>query len=385
MAVRKVCIVITARPSYSRIKTALEGVKSHPDLQLQLVVAASALLDRYGMAARVIEEDGFKIDAKVFNVVEGGNLMAQAKTTGLGIIELSNIFSQLAPDLVVTIADRYETMATAIAASYMNIPLVHVQGGEVSGNIDEKVRHAITKLSDLHLVATRQAEERLIKMGEAPSRIHWTGCPSIDLARQVYHASALDFDPYQKYGGVGSKPAFDDGYLVVLQHPVTHEHLAARENIEETLHAISTLDKPTFWFWPNVDAGTDGTSRGIRGFREKYNPDSVHFFKNMRPNDFLKLLANTKCLIGNSSVALRECAYLGVPVVNIGTRQQGRAKAENVMDVGYDQAEILDAIQVQTSRGKFASSDLYGDGEAGERIAQILAKHSLSSMKQLTY
>ncbi|MEO1626842.1 MAG: UDP-N-acetylglucosamine 2-epimerase, partial [Bacteroidota bacterium] len=144
---RKICVVVTARPSYSRIKSALRAIDDHPDLELLLVVAASALLGRYGTAVQYIEGDGFRIAAKVFNVLEGGNLAAQSKTTGLGIIELTNVFENLKPDAVVTVADRFETMSTAIAASYLNIPLVHIQGGEVTGNIDEKVRHAITKLS----------------------------------------------------------------------------------------------------------------------------------------------------------------------------------------------------------------------------------------------
>ncbi|PCI07890.1 MAG: UDP-N-acetylglucosamine 2-epimerase (hydrolyzing), partial [Flavobacteriaceae bacterium] len=149
MTKRKICVVITARPSYSRIKSALTAIKKHPKLELQLVVAGSALLGRYGNAVDYIEKDGFKVDEKVFMVLEGENPTSMAKTTGLGVMELSNVFYKLQPDAVVTIADRFETIATSIAASYQNIPLIHIQGGEVTGNIDEKVRHANTKLADL--------------------------------------------------------------------------------------------------------------------------------------------------------------------------------------------------------------------------------------------
>ncbi|RME94289.1 MAG: UDP-N-acetylglucosamine 2-epimerase (hydrolyzing), partial [Bacteroidetes bacterium] len=230
-SIRRICVVVTARPSYSRIKTALQAIKEHPQLELQLVVAASALLSRFGSAVKAIEQDGFAITAKVFNVLEGGNLLAQAKTTGLGIIELAGVFENLKPDAVLTVADRYETMATAIAASYLNIPLVHVQGGEVTGNIDEKVRHAITKLSDLHLVASARARERVIRLGELPERVFLTGCPSIDLAHALGQGAPLDFDPYRKYGGVGARPDYRNGYLVVMQHPVTSEHASAREHV----------------------------------------------------------------------------------------------------------------------------------------------------------
>ena len=226
MSKRKICVVITARPSYSRIRTALEAIKYHPDLELQLVIAASALLDRYGSAVNYIQNDGFEISAKVFNVLEGENLTAAAKTTGIGILELSTVFDNLKPDIVVTIADRFETMATAISATYMNIPLAHIQGGEVTGNIDEKVRHSITKLSDYHFVASESAKERVIKLGENPNFVFNTGCPSIDLASNVKNKPQLDFDPYLKYGGVGSCPNLRNGYIVVMQH-----HLKYFENI----------------------------------------------------------------------------------------------------------------------------------------------------------
>ena len=382
---RKICVVVTARPSYSRIKTALKAIKDHPNLKLQLVVAASALLNRYGTAVNFIQKDGFDINAKVFNVLEGENLTAQAKTTGLGILELTTVFESLHPDAVVTVADRFETMSTAIAASYMNIPLVHIQGGEVTGNIDEKVRHAITKLSDLHLVASPKAMERVIKMGEFPDRVFMTGCPSIDIAFEVLNNGNLKFDPFEKYGGVGADMDFDQGYIVVMQHPVTTEYEMARKHVEETLHAINDLKKPTFWFWPNVDAGSDGTSKGIRAFREDYDMPHIHFFKNMEPYDFLNLLKNSQCLIGNSSVGIRECAFLGVPVINIGSRQNGRERGPNVIDIKYDRNAIRDAIKKQILNGHYPSSKIYGDGKAGKRIADLLNDVPLTFHKILAY
>lgn len=385
MSKRKICVVITARPSYSRVKTLLEAIKTHPDLQLQLVIAASALLDRYGSAVQHIEKDGFEINARVFNVLEGENLTAAAKTTGIGILELSTVFDNLSPDIVVTVADRFETMATAIAASFMNIPLAHIQGGEVTGNIDEKVRHSITKLSDYHFVASEGALERVIKLGEDREYVFNTGCPSIDLAALVKKSPHLNFDPYKKYGGVGKKPDLSKGYLVVMQHPVTNEHRQSREHIEKTLKAIAALNKPTLWFWPNVDAGADGTSSGIRAFRENHNLEHVHFFKNMEPDDFLRLLINADCLVGNSSVGIRECAYLGVPVVNIGSRQNKRDRGNNVIDVSYSEIEIKDAISTWLRTKRPEGSSVYGGGEAGKMIANLLATNNLRFHKTITY
>lgn len=379
---RKICVVITARPSYSRVKTVLKAIQEHDSLELQLVVAASALLDRYGSAVNYIQKDGFEIKAKVFNVLEGENLTAAAKTTGIGILELSTVFDNLKPDIVVTVADRFETMATAISASYMNIPLAHIQGGEVTGNIDEKVRHSITKLSDYHFVASESARERVIKLGESPEMVFNTGCPSIDLAKEVLNT---DFDPYEKYGGVGAKPDLSKGYLVVMQHPVTTEYQDSRKHIEETLEAVKELNMPTLWFWPNVDAGADGTSTGIRAFREKHQLPNVHFFKNMEGDDFLALLHNSTGLIGNSSVGIRECAFLGVPVINIGSRQNKRDRGNNVTDINYDRNEIINAVKTVFSKGKAVSSDVYGGGEAGEKIASLLETLPLQFHKTITY
>lgn len=382
---RKVCVLVTARPSYSRIKTALQAIQAHPNLELQLVVAASALLDRYGTAIDFIAADGFKPSARVHMVLEGEHLAAMAKTTGIGLMELTTVFDNLQPDIVVTVADRFETIATAIAAAYMNIPLAHVQGGEVTGSIDEKVRHAVTKLADMHFVASEKAAERIIKMGESRDSVHVTGCPSIDLAALVLRDRKLDFNPFRKYGGVGPEIDLSQGYLVVMQHPVTTEYEQARDHINETLHAVNELGMPTLWFWPNVDAGSDGTSRGLRAFRESVKPQQMHFFKNMEGVDFLRLLCNAKCLVGNSSVGVRECSYLGVPVVNIGSRQTGRDRGANVIDVEYDRRAIKGAIEKHFSNGIYPSDPLYGDGHAGERIAQLLATLPLSIEKKLTY
>lgn len=385
MKTRKIAVVITARPSYSRVKTVLKAINEHPDLELQLIVAASALLDRYGSAVNYIEKDGFTIAAKVFNVLEGENLTAAAKTTGIGILEISTVFDNLKPDIVITVADRFETMATAISASYMNIPLAHIQGGEVTGNIDEKVRHAITKLSDYHFVASDDAKERVIKLGENPKYVFNTGCPSIDLALGIKGNGKLSFDPYEKYGGVGAQPDLNNGYIVVMQHPVTNEYQDSRKHIEVTLDAVHQLALPILWFWPNVDAGADGTSSGIRAFREKNTLPKVHFFKNMEGQDFLELLQNSNCLVGNSSVGIRECAFLGVPVVNIGTRQNKRARASNVVDVAYDVNEIKNAITAAIQNPKPEGASIYGEGNSGEIIANLLNEIPLQFHKTIMY
>jgi UDP-hydrolysing UDP-N-acetyl-D-glucosamine 2-epimerase len=384
-AQRKVCVVVTARASYARVRSALAAVRDHPMLELQLVMAASALLERYGNAASVVEDEGFEVTRRVHTIVEGESLITSAKSTGLGLVELSTVFADLRPDVVVTIADRFETMASAVAAAYMNIPLAHIQGGEITGSIDEKVRHAVTKLADQHFVATDRARERVIRMGERPEAVHMTGCPSLDLAKRVAGGRREAPLAGRAIPGVGPDVDLTADYVVVLQHPVTTEHDRAHEQVLETLHAVDGAGIPALWFWPNVDAGSDGTSKGIRTFRETRPSSHIHFLRNLPPEDFLNLLARSRCIVGNSSVAIRECSFLGVPAVNIGTRQAGRDRGRNVVDCDYDRAAITRALDAQIQRGAIEPERLYGDGEAGRRIAELLATVELTHEKQLTY
>ncbi len=385
MTTRRVCVVITARPSYSRVKSLLKAINNHDYLELQLVLAGSALLDRYGNAAKTIEADGFYVNEKIYNIIEGETSTGMAKTTGLAIMELSTTFYNLKPHIVVTIADRFETLATSISASYQNIPLAHIQGGEVTGNIDEKVRHANTKLADIHFVSTEEAKQRVIKLGEASHTVINTGCPSMDLAKEVLDDHKMEFDPIEKYGGVGDKISWEKGYLVVMQHPVTTEYEKSRLHILETLLAITSLDIPTFWFWPNVDAGSDGTSKGIRQFREKGLTKNIYFFKNTDPKDFLILIKNSICLVGNSSAGIRECSFLGVPSVNIGTRQSKRERADNVLDCNYKSSEIINCIRKHIKSKHFRSSKIYGRGDSGIKIADELSRFKLRFHKTITY
>ena len=375
---RKVCVVVTARPSYARVRTALQALKRREDVELQIIAIASTLLHRYGEVVRVMEADGFHINWRIHSILEGENLVTQAKSTAIGLAETATALDNLKPDVVVTIADRYETIATAIAATYMNIPLAHIQGGEVTGNIDDRVRHAATKMADMHLVASEGARDFVISLGEHPESVFLTGCPSIDIARRAKENPSLPEDFFRLFGGVGME--FDirhEPYVVVMQHPVTTEYDQAYEQAEQTLRAISELGVNALWFWPNVDAGADATSKAIRIWRERGRVPKAHFFRNMPPEDFYRLLINSRCIVGNSSVAIRECSYLGVPAVNIGNRQVSRERGPNVMDVPHDAEAIEQAVHRQMAHGPYPSVTLYGDGRAGENIARVLAEAPL--------
>jgi UDP-hydrolysing UDP-N-acetyl-D-glucosamine 2-epimerase len=374
---RRICVVITARASYSRIKTALIAIKEHPSLTLLLVLSGSALSEKYGSVINQIRSDGFEIAASFSNIMDGSSPADSVKTVALGMMELSTFFSHNKPDFVITIADRFETSATATSAAFMNIPLVHIQGGEISGNIDDKVRNSITALADYHFVSTRNAGKRVIRMGAKKENVFVTGCPSIDLVFEVLKKPESAFNPLIEYGGVG--PSFDinSGYLVVMQHPVTDEYHLSADQTLQTLGAIEELGIPVFWFWPNPDPGTEGVSKMIRTYREHHSDANIHFFKSIEPVHFLRLLKNSLCLIGNSSVGIRECASLGVPVVNIGTRQRGRERARNVIDVPYCSNAIVDAAKKQIAYGHYQPDAIYGNGNSGIAMAEILAKISL--------
>jgi UDP-hydrolysing UDP-N-acetyl-D-glucosamine 2-epimerase len=380
---RKVCVVVNSRANYGRIKSVLRAVQDHPDLELKLIAGASALLWRFGNVAEQIKSDGFHVDAVVYSIVEGENPTTMAKSTGMGIMELATQFENIKPDVAITVADRFETMATAIAASYMNIPLAHTQGGEVTGSIDESVRHAITKLAHIHFPATERARENVIRMGEDPEKVFLTGCPAIDIVAE------LDMTPPDdlllRYGGVGPDLDIHKPYLVVLQHPVTTEFGSGMTQINETLAAVKAIGMQTVWLWPNVDAGSDEISKGLRMFRENEKPDWVHFYRNFSVEHYAQLIGNSACLIGNSSSGIREGSFLGVPAVNIGTRQANREQAGNCINAGYNREEIEAAVRRHIDNGQYPSDTLYGDGNAGQRIADILADVDFNIQKKLMY
>lgn len=382
---RTVCVVVGSRANYGSIKSAMLAISLYDDLKLQLVVGASALLDRYGNVAELIRSDGFQAEATLHMLVEGETPETMAKSTGLGLIELSTLFSRLMPDFVLTVGDRFETMATTLAAAYMNIPLAHTMGGEVSGSIDESIRHAITKFSHIHFPATAAARERIIRLGENPDHVFCVGCPRVDLAKQVVN-EAPAAHPKIIADGIGAPIDVTRPFLLVSQHSVTSEHAEAESQIEETLWAVRDVNLPAIVLWPNADAGSSGVAQGIRRWRERGEAEAMHFSKNLPTSDYLRLLNQTVCLVGNSSSGLREAAFLGSPAVNIGSRQTRRERGSNVTDAPHERVAIADAIRSQIANGKYEPSSLFGDGNAGAQIAEILATiDEISPQKFIAY
>lgn len=388
---KKVCVFVGSRANYSSIKSVMMAVKNHPELELQLIVGSSAVLDRFGKVEDLIIKDGFTPDFNFYNIVEGENPVTMAKSTGLGLIECSMIFNNLKPDYLVVVGDRFEMMSVTIAAAYMNIRIAHTMGGEVTGTIDESIRHAITKFAHIHFAASEDAKQRILKLGEDPSHVHNVGCPRMDLVLNELKNDSYKMlnNLFEDFTGVG--PSYLDltnPFLLVSQHPVTTEFGSNRAQIEETLYALDELQMPTIMLWPNIDAGSDDISTGIRVYREVYNKESgtwLKLFKNLPTQIYIHLMNTCACLVGNSSSGVREGATIGTPVVNIGTRQNKREMGPNVINVGYDRNEIKEAILKQIAHGKYENAGIYGNGNAGTQIADILANSNPSIQKTITY
>jgi UDP-hydrolysing UDP-N-acetyl-D-glucosamine 2-epimerase len=383
--VRKVCVVVGSRANYGSIKSVMRAVRAHQDLELQLVAGASAVLDRYGAVVEQIEKDGFRPAAKVYMLIEGETPATMARSTGLGLLELPTVFEGLKPNVVVTVGDRFETMATALAAAYMNIPLAHTMGGEVSGTIDESIRHAVTKFAHIHFPACSDARDRIIRLGERPETVHLVGCPRMDLVAELLANDDGNLDKDLFAEGVGGWFDLAKPFVMVAQHPVTTEYGEGDRQITATLEAVSEVGLPALVFWPNADAGSEDVARGIRRFREQRDDSRFHFFKNLPAEVYIRLMTRTACLVGNSSSAIREGAFIGTPAVNIGTRQVQRQRGTNVVDVPHDVHAIAEAIHHQLGRGSYPHEPIYGDGKAGDRIADVLATCELHVEKRIAY
>jgi UDP-hydrolysing UDP-N-acetyl-D-glucosamine 2-epimerase len=381
---KKVCVVIGSRANYSSIKSAMRAIAKHPALELALVVGASAVLDRYGSVVDLIERDGFRPQARIHMLIEGETPTTMAKSTGLGLIELSSVFDQIKPDIVLTVGDRFETMATTLAAAYMNIPIAHTMGGEVSGTIDESIRHAVTKFAHIHFPASSDARDRIIRLGEQPEHVHLVGCPRIDLVAEIISDDdGLGSELFEE--GVGPRFDLDKSFLLISQHPVTTEYGSGEAQIMATLEAAEAIDIPAIVLWPNADAGSEDISRGMRKWRERGRGNRMHFFKNLPVDTYVRLMRRAACLVGNSSSGIREGAFIGTPVVNVGSRQAGRQRGHNVIDVAPEFAEVQAGIERQLAHGRYEMDPIYGDGRAGERIAATLATEKVDVQKRITY
>jgi UDP-hydrolysing UDP-N-acetyl-D-glucosamine 2-epimerase len=378
---RRICFPITSRAYYGRSQLLIKKLHAHPEIELELMLGGSILLDKYSRhIADDIEAGGFSISGSFLNVIEGGNHVAMAKTACLTALEFTNGLHTLSPDVVVICGDRFEQLAIAMAAAYLNLTLAHIEGGDVTGSIDESVRHAITKLSHFHFVTNEDARRRVLAMGEDPRHVYNTGSLDVELAARV--ETVLTSDQLNAYG-VGHSVDLTQPFLLVVQHPVTTER-DNRAHIQTTLEAVAHADLPAVWFWPNADAGTAEMAETLRHVREQHGEltERMRFITNVPAEEFISLLSQAACLIGNSSAGIKECSYLGTPVVNIGGRQHGRLAAQHVIHVGYDAGEIQRAIATQIAHGRYPSSTIYHRADTSDQILNVLTTAELYTQKR---
>jgi len=374
----KITTVLVDRANYGRLKPVLEIMHSDADIDLNLVCTGTMLLDRFGKAVDLVKKDGFDVTEEIYIELEGSVPSTMAKSIGLAVIELSNAFQRQSPDFVLLIGDRSEALGAAIAAVYQNFCLIHIQGGEVTGSIDESARHAITKLAHYHFPSTKQAGKNIIQMGERKETVFSYGCPSVDVVSKIRkYPATTSFNE-----GVGPELNFVKEYLLVLFHPVTTEYSSSEKQMEEVLYAIKELNMQTLLIWPNIDAGSDGVSQAIRRFREYNHSTLLHAYKNFEPEEYIPLLDNAVCAIGNSSSFLRDASFLGTPIVLVGSRQDGREHSDAVMRAEANREDIIKKVKVQLNHGRYEESELYGQEGVSIKIVERIKNLTKYSQKK---
>ncbi|MBL8833936.1 MAG: UDP-N-acetylglucosamine 2-epimerase (hydrolyzing) [Rhodospirillales bacterium] len=379
---RKVAIALTTRGNYGKMLSTMRAIRARPDLELRLIVGGGILRNSFGDFVPVVEADGFKVDRKV-DYLEGmsGDADTMLRSAARAVDGFGAVLAELAPDVVVVIADRYEALSIAFAATCRSIPIAHLEGGEMSGSIDDRIRHAITMLAQIHLPASRSAAARLVAMGERRESVHLVGSPSFDIIGALDLADLAPLDAFQAVNGSG--PAIDHRapFVLVSQHPVVEEEAQAEAQTVETAAAVAAVGLPVVWVQPNMDAGSVGVRRALARSAALPGAPPMHVYASLPLPLYARAMKACRCMLGNSSSGIREAAFLGVPVVNVGTRQRGRERGRNVVDVGYVRSEMEAAIRRQLAHGAYAPDDLYGNGRSGERIAEVLASAPLELAK----
>lgn len=365
---RKIAVLTGTRAEYGILRPILKRINAHPKLDLYLIVTGMHLSNEFGCTIKEIEKDGFKIYANIDTLSKEDSGAAMSKYIGTTIVKLSEVLYYLKPDILLLLGDRGEMLAGAIVATCMNVLIAHVHGGESSGSVDEGFRHAISKLAHLHFGATEESKQKLILLGEDPSRIFVVGAPGLD---DIFESLIPPEAIAKIYNLDLAKPI-----VLLVQHPVVTEVEEAPNQIRETLRMIVELKLQTIVIYPNADAGGRRMIKVIKEYEERY--PFIKAYKSLPRRDYLSLMSVATVMVGNSSSGIIEAPSFGLPVVNIGTRQKGRLRAENVIDVGYHKEEIknavLRAINDEDFRKKVKNiKNPWGDGKASERLVYILA------------
>lgn len=371
----KILTLVERRADYSRMRPILKELYNDSFFEIYLVVTGVCLLDMHGKDVDYIKEDGFLINAEVPMFEEKGRNTNASMVRALSKV-LDGIVTEIEnfqPDLVLTGFDIGANLATTIAAAHMNIPVAHIQGGEVTGTIDESIRHAMSKFAHIHFPATEDARDRLIRLGENPEYIFNVGCPSIDT---IVQTPKIDKKSLEKKFNID----FSQPSILLIQHPVTTESDASRSQILTTIEAIKELDIQALVALPNNDAGSSEIIDEIK-------KSGLSWYPSLSTDEFVNVYRNIGAIVGNSSSGIHESSTFGIPAVNIGTRQQDRERAQNVIDVGYDKESIKAGIEqalfdVEYRKSVENITNPYGDGKSAKRIVELLKTVNLSGIVQ---
>ncbi|MCE9675726.1 UDP-N-acetylglucosamine 2-epimerase [Paraclostridium bifermentans] len=380
---RNICVITGTRANYGRLKPVMNAIINNPKLELKLIVTGMHLIPEFGYTVREIEKDGYYIDARVDMHLANDTGANMCKSLGLGLIGMTQAIERIKPDIILILGDRDEDLAGAIIGSHMNIPVAHIHGGEVTGTIDESIRHATTKFAHIHFAATEGSKNRLLKLGEIKDYVFNVGSPGLDsILNRKYKTKRELFSEFNL--------DCNRKLIIVAQHTVTTQREQAVCQMRETMEAIKALGEQTVLIYPNADAGGREMIDVIKQYE---NLDFISTYRNINFEDYLNLLKYSDVMIGNSSSGIMEAPSYHLPVVNLGTRQNGREQSTNILNINHDKKLIINAIEKCLYDEAFIKkvnecTNPYGDGKTGIRIAEILSEIEINDkliQKKIAY
>lgn len=361
---KNICIALTNRTNYSKLKTVLFELRQYKNIQCRIVLSSTILLERFGSGYEDLLRDGFEIDKQIDCALMNDSHEAMTKTVGLSVIEHATYFQWRKPDLLIIVGDRFDMLAPAVAASIMNIPISHIQGGELSGTIDNVIRDVITRFASHHFVATELSALNLIKYGVSQERVFDYGCPAVEYISQIDVGEQFDKVRLGKIFKQDIDIDVNEQYFLVIIHPDTTNRDDV--NMDAVMDSVVSFGLKAFIFYPNVDAHN---SEIISSISKHKTNSKLYMIRHMPLEGFIHAMAHCACMISNSSSGIREAASFGVPVINIGDRQVGRERNQNVIDIGGSYEKLKPSIRKYMGH-RFKKQNIYFKPNCAQKIVE---------------